>query len=374
MALRLNHLLCAVMFFGVSLSQGYAREDILGTEVQTLVREADSCRMNNNLYRALKIYEEAYKHDASIEILRKIIQCHYERGSYQQCIDLYRTVSSDSLTVMDLKMKFFCFSNIAQGDSAVHYGRLANSADPYDCKIVSKLAHHYNAVEQPDTALYIADHYCRIDSTNVFVNRQKAHSLYLIGDYPKALYEYSRLKNCGDRNESTLYYLALCYAKVDSLKLAYGNLLEAAELNRYENPSILSQLGTVAVELGIITDGIGYIEKSIELMQPDSKLMFALTNTLAEGYFKWGKYDKSISYMKQSMKYPYSNVFVYYRMAQAYGMMKKLRDEQKYYQLFVDKAQKEASPSRMMEECIGYATRRINEITEELFFRGGTVM
>ena len=218
--------------------------------------------------------------------------------------------------------------------------------------------------------MHIADRYCRIDSTNVFVNRQKAHALYLIGDYPKALHEYKRLKDGGDRNESTLYYLALCYAKADSLYLAYENLLEAAELSRNENPTILSQLGTVAVELGIIGEGINYIEKSIELMQPDGKLLFTLTNTMAEGCFRWGKYEKSISYMKQSMKYPDCNVYVYYRIAQAYGKMKKLKDEQEYYQTFVDKAQKEPAPSPMMKECIEYAQYRILKITETLFFQG----
>lgn len=370
MKLRINHLLCIFMFFGVFPLQGYARSNAPEIEIQTLVKEADSCRMSNNLYRALKLYEEAYQRKASTETLRAIIQCHYERGSYQRCIDLYRNVSPDSLTVKDLKMKFFCFSNLAQGDSAVYYGRLANRVDPYDCKIVSKLAHHYNHAQLPDTALYIADLYCRFDSTNVFVNRQKAHSLYLTGDYAKALHEYRRLKEWGDRNESTLYYLALCYAKTDSLYLAYENLNEAAKLNNYENPSILSQLGTVAVELGIIGEGINYIEKSIELMQPDGKLLFTLTNTMAEGCFKWGKYEKSISYMKQSLKYPESTVYVYYRMAQAYGMMKKLKDEQEYYQIFVDKAQKEPSPSPIMKECIEYAQHRINEITETLFFKG----
>ena len=366
------HFLYILVSFGLYSLQGYASNNVPETEIQVLVKEADSCRMSNNLYRALKLYEEAYQREASTEILREIIQCHYERGSYQRCIDLYQAVPTDSLMVKDLKMKYLCFSNIAQGDSAVYYGRLANSADPYDCKIVSKLAHHYNTIQLPDTALYIVERYCRMDSTSVFVNRQKAYAHYLTGDYPKALHEYRKLKAWGDRNESTLYYLALCYAKAnaDSLYLAYENFLEAAELSRYDNPTILSQLGTVAVELGIMGEGIGYIEKSIELMQPDEKLMYALTNTIAEGYFNWGKYDKSISYMKQSMKYPDSNVYVYYRIAQAYGMMKKLKNEREYYQTFVDKAQKEANPSPMMKECIEYARYRIHEITETLFFQG----
>jgi tetratricopeptide (TPR) repeat protein len=98
--------------------------------------------------------------------------------------------------------------------------------------------------------------------------------------------------------------------------------------------------------------------------------MYALTNTLAEGYFKWMEYDKSISYMKQSMKYPDSNFYVYYRIAQAYGMKKDLKNERAYYQKFVDEAQKVNSPSENLKELIEYTLQRIHEITETLFFQG----
>ncbi|MBQ2435624.1 MAG: hypothetical protein II269_05775, partial [Bacteroidaceae bacterium] len=84
MKLRINHLLCIFMFFGVFPLQGYARSNAPEIEIQTLVKEADSCRACNNLFRALTIYEEAYLHDASTDVLRKIIQCHYERGGYQK--------------------------------------------------------------------------------------------------------------------------------------------------------------------------------------------------------------------------------------------------------------------------------------------------
>ena len=138
--------LCTLALFGLCSLQGYTRDGVPELEVQALIKEADSCRACNNLFRALTIYEEAYQHNASTDVLRKIIQCHYERGGYQKCIDLYASVPADSLIAQDLKMKFFCFSNLTQGDSAVYYGRLANRADPYDCKIVSRLAHHYNHV------------------------------------------------------------------------------------------------------------------------------------------------------------------------------------------------------------------------------------
>jgi tetratricopeptide (TPR) repeat protein len=126
----------------------------------------------------------------------------------------------------------------------------------------------------------------------------------------------------------------------------------------------------VAIEIGFVEDGVGYVEQSIEMLQPDRKLMYALTNTLAEGYFKWMEYDKSISYMKQSMKYPDSNFYVYYRIAQAYGMKKDLKNERAYYQKFVDEAQKVNSPSENLKELIEYTLQRIHEITETLFFQG----
>jgi tetratricopeptide (TPR) repeat protein len=134
-----------------------AREEVADSHIESLVAQADSCKQQNNLYRALTIYEEAYKYEASADVLRKIIQCHYERGGYQQCLDLYQAIPSDSLTVGDLKMKYFCFSNVAAVDSALYYGREANRVDPYDSRVVAKLASHYNKAQLPDTAFHIAD-------------------------------------------------------------------------------------------------------------------------------------------------------------------------------------------------------------------------
>lgn len=369
MKFRIAHLSCILVFLCMTL-KGQAREDMSASQLKALVAQADSCKLRNNLFGALSLYEEAYRQSASAEVLRKIIQCHYERGGYQRCLELYQTIPADSMTVEDLKVKFFSYSNVSLMDSAVHYGRMANTADPYDCKIVSKLASHYNKAQLPDTALLIANLYCQYDSSNVFVNRQKAHSLYLVGDYEGALHEYKRLKHDGDRNESTLYYLALCYAKSDSLWRAYENFLEAAEIGAYENPHVVSQLGIVAIDMGLVAEGVEYVEQSIKMLQPDEKLMYALTNTLSQGYFKWRQFDKSISYMKQSLKYPDSDFYVYYRIAQAYGMMKDQKNERDYYQKFVDKAQKESSPSQNLKELIDYARERINKITETLFFQG----
>ena len=347
-----------------------ASEDISDAQIKSLVAQGDSCKQQNNLYRALALYEEAYRYDASAEVLRKIIQCHYERGGYQQCLNLYQTLPADSLTLGDKKMKYFCFSNVAAVDSALYYGRLANREDPYDSRVVSKLASHYNKAQLPDTALHIANAYCEYDSTNVFVNRQKAHALYQMGDYKGAMGEYERLERYGDINESTLYYLALCYAKSNQLMKAYDTFMRAAEIGGYENPHVISQMGIVAIEIGFVEDGVGYVEQSIEMLQPDQKLMYALTNTLAEGYFKWMEYDKSIAHMKQSMKYPDSNFYVYYRIAQAYAMKKDLKNERAYYQKFVDEALKVTSPSENLKELIEYTQQRIHEITETLFFQG----
>ena len=369
MKFRITFLSCILMSLCFAI-KAQAREEVADSHIESLVALADSCKQQNNLYRALTIYEEAYKYEASADVLRKIIQCHYERGGYQQCLDLYQAIPSDSLTVGDLKMKYFCFSNVAAVDSALYYGREANRVDPYDSRVVAKLASHYNKAQLPDTAFHIADAYCEYDSTNVFVNRQKAHALYLMGDYEGAMREYERLERYGDINESTLYYLALCYAKSNQLMKAYDTFVKAAETGGYENPHVISQMGIVAIEIGFVEDGVGYVEQSIEMLQPDQKLMYALTNTLAEGYFKWMEYDKSISYMKQSMKYPDSNFYVYYRIAQAYGMKKDLKNERAYYQKFVDEAQKVNSPSENLKELIEYTLQRIHEITETLFFQG----
>lgn len=335
-----------------------------------LLEKGDFYDKQFDTYHASLCYDAALRLDSVSYIVRKVAQAQYKRGYYRACIQTLEKLDSDSIIHQDMKLRYNCFSNLDIVDSALYWGKTIAAAYPYDSDIIVKLAHHYNTVEQPDSALYYTQHYKENDSTNVFVNRQQAFAFYQKGKYTEALNEYRKLLLLNDKTGSVYYYAGLCYAKCDSLELAYDNLLESAKLHNFNHPHVLSQLGIVCIELGITQDGIGYIQNAISLLQPDDNLMFTLKNSVATGYFKRHKYAECAQYLKECMEHNDSSVYTLYRLAQVYGLMKNTSLEDKYYQKFIRKAEEKEEIHESLKSLIERARKRVKDIKEENFFKG----
>lgn len=345
-------------------------DTIQAIRLDELLEKGDSYDKQFDTYHAFLCYDAALQLDSASYIVRKVSQIQYKRGYYRACIQTLEKLDSDSVTHQDMKLKYNCFSNLNIADSALYWGKTIAETYPYDSDIIVKLAHHYNTVEQPDSALYYTQHYKEKDSTNIFVNRQQAFAFYQKGEYPEALNEYRKLLLMNDKTASAYYYTGLCYAKCDSLKLAYDNLLESAKLHHFNHPHVLSQLGLVCIELGITQDGIEYIQSAISLLQPDDNLMFTLKNSVATGYFKRCKYAECAQCLKECMEHNDSSVYTLYRLAQVYGLMKNTSLENRYYQEFIKKAEEKEDVHESLKDIIESARKRVKDIKEENFFKG----
>lgn len=338
--------------------------------VRLLLEKGDAYDKQFDTYHALLCYDAALQQDSASHIVRKVAQAQYKRGYYQACIQTLERLDRDSVAHQDMKLRYNCFSNLNIVDSALYWGKTIAEKYPYDSDIIVKLAHHYNTVEQPDSALYYTQNYMIKDSTNIFVNRQQAFATFQKGEYSEALHEYLKLLSLNDHTASVYYYTGLCYARCDSLEQAYNNLLKSAELHQFKHPHVLSQLGIVCIELGITQDGIEYIQSAISLLQPSDKLMFTLKNTLATGYFKKRKYAECAQYLKECMAHDKSSVYTAYRLAQVYGLMNNSALESRYYQEFIRKAEEKEDVHESLKNLIESARKRVREIKEENFFKG----
>lgn len=335
-----------------------------------LLEKGDDYDRKYDTYNAFLCYDAALQLDSSSHIVRKVAMSQYKRGYYHACAQILGKLNRDSINHQDMRLKYNCFSNLEIVDSALYWGKTIAEKYPYDSDIIVKLAHHYNSVEQPDSALYYTQNYREKDSTNIFVNRQQAFAFYQKGKYSEAQNEYRKLLSLNDKTASVYYYMGLCYAKCDSMGLAYDNLLEAAKLYQFNQPHILSQLGIVCIDLGMSEEGIVYIQKAISLLQPKDNLMFTLTNSIANGYFKKHKYAECVKYLKESMKYNEGSIYTLYRLAQVYGLMGNTAQENRYYQEFIKKAESKEKVRESLKNLIEYAKDRVRNIKEENFFKG----
>ncbi|MCD8310649.1 MAG: hypothetical protein LUB83_05495 [Prevotellaceae bacterium] len=347
-------------------------DSIQTARLHELVKQGDAYDSQYDTYHAFLCYQAALQLDSTSSIVRKVAQVQYKRGYYRDCIKALEMLHVDSINHQDMKLRYNCYANLDEGSKAVYWGKRMAEEYPYDSEIIVGLAHHYNNAEQPDSALYYTRRYNRNDSTNIFVNRQEAFALYQQGAYTEALTAYRKLLALADSTASLYYYTGLCYAQCDSLELAYKSLLQSAKMEDFGHPHVLSQLGIVTIGLGFVDEGIDYLQKAISLLLPDDQLMYTLTSTIANGYFKWRKYADCAAYLKKSMEYKDNSAYTLFRLGQVYGLMNDTSQESSYYQAFIERAEADEEAREGYEELIENARKRIKEIKEEKFFKGET--
>lgn len=341
-----------------------------GALARMYYQKGDSCEKAFNTYEALGWYRKGGELAGEPFFFRKIAQCYMKRGQYAESKDVFNRIPADSLTHTDRRFKYNLHRQLSEADSMLAVGKGILEQYPFDSEVVAGLAASYNTLEMPDTALYYTEQYRLQDSTNIFVNRQRAFAYYQQEDYPRALQAYRELLSLNDQSDYTYYYTGLCYARCDSLSQAYDHLRKAAELSHEENPYILSQLGIITIELGIANEGAEYVEKAIEGLQPDNQLMYSLYSSLSGAYFKLRKYTESIRCLNECLAYDPLSVYTFYKIAGVYGVLKNTKQEKQYYERFVKAVESKEDASDTLLNLLEEAKTRLQAIREEEFMKG----
>jgi len=337
--------------------------------IMQYANKGDSYLKAFNIYAALTWYKKAFAATQEPIFARKIAQCYLKRGQYTECKRVFDMIPTDSLTHLDLRFKYNLYNQSSEVNSMLLLGKNIIQKYPFDSEIVASLASTYNTKEQPDSALFYTENYVLTDSTNLFINGQRAFSYYLKKEYRNALKIYSKLLLKNRKSSLTHYYAGLCYTQCDSLNKAYYCLSKAHELDQTKNPYILSKLGIVSMELGLLDEGIELTKKGIELLKPSDAYLFQLNNALSNGYYSLQDYATCIKYLKRCLNNNPSSVYSIYKIARAYNMIKNTNQEKLYYERFVKAIEKKKNPSAVLLKFAKEAKSRLQEIKEENFFK-----
>ena len=138
----------------------------------------------------------------------------FERGYYQQSIDLLRNISEDSLSLDDMRLRYDCFCQTGQTDSLFYWGKRVVKRNPM-ADIIPDLTYRLNNADKehvnPGLVIEICERYKQQDATHILVNRQLADAYYLVGNYDLALKELAGLEALGDSCFKVLYTKGLIY-------------------------------------------------------------------------------------------------------------------------------------------------------------------
>ncbi len=339
------------------------------TNWQLMLRLADAYQEKNRTKRAQELYERAIQLHVSDTLQRALAKCYYSRGYYRKSIDLCNNLLQKDTLDEDLVLVARCYERMGDVDSTVAYRELIAERDIEDYGNVQSLARIYNQVGMNEMALYYLDLYYNVDSTNLTVNNLRAYILHELRQFDEEIEEYRKLREAGFRDATSLYYAGVANARIGRRKEAFELLDEARERSIIPNGYIYAELSMVCDIVGEYEDGIKHAETAIDLLLPDTSLMYSVYDQKAMNEVAKFKYRDAIESYKRSLDYQ-KNLTNICQLAYLYGALRDERNEQRYYELFLKELETVNRPERYAS-LKQRAERRLRRMKEEQFFRDG---
>ena len=409
----MKHLFLLFFLFVSMLSYAQSKviEDTESLSWEELYQKGKYYREHSNSFRAMQYLEEAEKLHSSDTIRRELALTYYNRGRFQKCIDLCRSVLYPDTLDSDLYLIARSFEKMEKADSALNYQLMVAERNIENYNNLATLCNTLINAGLHNDALQWIDAYCAIDSTNSTINTVKAFALHKAGKHKEAIRVYEMLRAEGDDRSSTNYYLGLSYYL--SKNVSYSNvyaidlLNRAVEQTQRKNAAILARFAVAELSFfpydghilnkaysnqshhpvpnpftelmvgeesdylkvnkiaeNINRQGVADLEESIELMQPNKDMLFYLYNHVGNRMTEMYRPNDAIYYYNRA-KGVFSNRFnLYYQMAVNYHRLKDYKNEMASYQKYIELAPEDEDP-----ETIEYAKECIAECRRVLFMK-----
>ena len=317
------------------------------------IQAGDSCMQQYNTFGALKYFKEAFARCDSSLTRIKLADCYYKRANYRKTSELLKNIPTDSLSHEAFRQLCYSYQKQGDTDSYVYWTSRLVLLYPMDGEMVAGLTLAHAKQEQAFKGIECGKAYFEKDSTNILVNRALADAYFIDRQFDKAVTMYERLLHQGDSTFNTLYSVGMCYTRIDSLNKAYNCLLPAFYLSQMQHSGCAYRLGAVSIDLHSYEEGLRYLDIALQLMQPDTTTMKAITLSQGEGYYLTKQYDKAVESWKQHLEYNPASIATYYNIASAYYyLLPDGKQAKAYLEKFLDLARKEEKPTQQLSEMI----------------------
>ena len=333
-----------------------AKKKIVEPDADSLtifIQAGDSCMQQYNTFGALKYFKETFARCDSSLTRIKLADCYYKRANYRKTSELLKNIPTDSLSHEAFRQLCYSYQKQGDTDSYVYWTGHLVSFYPMDGEMVAGLTLAHAKQEQAFKGIECGKAYFEKDSTNILVNRALADAYFIDRQFDKAVTMYERLLHQGDSTFNTLYSAGMCYTRIDSLNKAYNCLLPAFYLSQMQHSGCAYRLGAVSIDLHSYEEGLRYLDIALQLMQPDTTTMKAITLSQGEGYYLTKQYDKAVESWKQHLEYNPASIATYYNIASAYYyFLSDGKQAKAYLEKFLDLARKEEKPTQQLSEMI----------------------
>ncbi len=200
-------------------------------------------------------------------------------------------IPTDSISHDDMHMYYYSFLNQNNAEKIAYWGEQITTTFPYDSEIVASFASYYNGANQPGKAEEVARRYIKSDTTNLYVNKEYAYSLFMQFKYDEAIPLYEKLIAQGFDNFESNFVLGLCYENVPNYDKAQKCCQKAARFKN-DNATCLFHLGLAEKALKMDSLSLVHLNKSLEVSLPKGRALHTY-KWLADIYFQHHQYAEA---------------------------------------------------------------------------------
>ena len=340
MRIRMKHTLIIITLFLLCLANN-AMAQQGQCDARQLSQKGDSCMSIHDTFHAMQYYLASVNADTTnVNARRKLAACYRKTGNHQACIANLELIPADSIGHDDMRMYYYSYLSLDNNDKAAYWGEQITKHYPYDSDIVASLASLYNTTNKPERAETTTKTYItQCDSTNMYVNKEYAYSLFQQLKYSEAIPLYKKLIAQGADNYTSNFILGMCYDGNNDPDNAQKYLEKAVEKN--SNSSYCLYRLAMAEE-GLLMDSLAieHFNRSLETAIPTSRLLRTYTK-LASLYFAHNRYAEAAHAFQLVIAYDSSDKALnYYNAAQMFLADNDITKADMYLKLFIEKADK----------------------------------
>lgn len=304
--------------------------------------KGDSCMRAYDVFHATQYYQQSIAlNPSNVEVRRQLASCYRQSADNMACVSCLDNIPRDSVNHKDMRMYYYCMLDMGDKDKTAYWGDRIVATYPYDSEIVGSLATYYNDNNMPGKAEAVAKSYItQCDSTNLYVNKAYAYSLYLQFRYDEAIPVYNKLIAQGYDNFISNFVLGLCYehfSQYANYPKAHYHLTRASKF-KDNNATCFYRLALVEKELYMDSLALEHFNRAIETATPRAR-MCDIYKKMADLHFQHGQYEAAGRAFELSLLYDDEDTPVnYYNAAQMYIASKNDLKAKLYLQLFLSKA------------------------------------
>lgn len=296
----------------------------------------------------------------------RLMRTYYLLRAYPQSIQVGRAVlERDSIPTV-VSYVGDSFRQMEQIDSALLYYRKALSLRPRSEAVVAKAARILINRKNYDGALAVMEPFLAKDPDNMAIAPLKGLALYGKGDFDGAIAVYERQEELGNDSYNTHYYLGQSYWQAKITYRAEQELMAAWQMDS-SDVNLAYAIAAVKQDYKsesyrpFLTDIKPWLDKAVEMLQPDPDLMARIHQQYGLGYYRQDScWDQAIHHYKEAYRYNPKLISALLAIAYCYESKKDHKQAIAWYEKYMQVA-------RPGSQGYAYAEKSINYIKGEMF-------